>query len=575
MKHYFTAKSIVGVVILGLTLGFVLSAQVASAADLYSDEYDFGYDSGGYDFGYDSGYYDYGYDSEDYDHGYDYSSYDYDFGYDSGSYDYGYDSDYSDFGYDSNYYDYGYDSNYYDYGYDSDDGYDSGTLGYDSDYYDYGYDSGYDDYGYDSGSYDYGYDSGYYGYDSDYDDYGYDSGYDDYGYDPYDDDCYYDDCYDDYEDDYYEDDYDYYGGSTYSAPKSYSSGLSYYVKDFVSSYSPKTKVVTVGGGSNQNVNKNYNYNYNYNTGSHYTPPVQHPQPTCTIWASNSSVQSGGSTTLNWSTSNASSASLTDFGSVSTGSNRSQVVHNLYSTRTYSMTVYGQGGSATCQTTVGVYSHPTPAPTPSAPTCAIYVTPTQKTAGQSATLSWTTSGNASSAIISNIGSVNLSGSRSVNPSQTTHYTMTVYGQGGSTTCNTVLNVSSNPNVLVNLAQVPYTGFDLGPWGNAAYFLALSGMSVGAAYMLFFFRGGIHNGYAFAAARRNEGEQEATIINEYVLPGYGATDTSESDVAAAIAEPIAREKVNTRDTMAMVTDGKSQPRLVINRAQANVRTLPGQN
>ncbi|PIR86474.1 hypothetical protein COU13_00725 [Candidatus Kaiserbacteria bacterium CG10_big_fil_rev_8_21_14_0_10_43_70] len=259
-----------------------------------------------------------------------------------------------------------------------------------------------------------------------------------------------------YYDEYYE---PFYGYSSFSTPSfgfgGGGSGKSSSNSNSGSKSSSNSSASAVANSSSSSVNNNTNVNNNTVNNTIVTkvtdkqPTIQqpfHPTPNCTLFANPSSVASGGNTTLIWSSSNATSASLSGFGSVQTSGSR--VVSNLQSTQTYTLTVNGQGGTNTCSTTVGVHSNPTPTPTPF---CTITVNPSfinnsYGYGNQSATLSWTSS-NATSAHINNIGQVSTSGSRTVNPGASTTYTMTVNGQGGSNTCTAHLTVgNTQPPVI---------------------------------------------------------------------------------------------------------------------------------
>ena len=182
-------------------------------------------------------------------------------------------------------------------------------------------------------------------------------------------------------------------------------------------------------------------------------------PSCTIYANPSTINyAGNSSTLTWSSSNATSANLSNVGSV--GTSGSQTV-NPSGTTTYTLTVTGaQGQSANCQTTVYVNT------TSQAPSCWITLSPQSGYSGsyynQQATLSWGSSNATSASINPNIGSVGTSGSRTVYPSVNQMYTMTVYNsQGQSATCQTsqyyqpmptptnlYCSISANPSSIQN-------------------------------------------------------------------------------------------------------------------------------
>ncbi|RJQ35488.1 hypothetical protein C4556_00095 [Candidatus Parcubacteria bacterium] len=219
-----------------------------------------------------------------------------------------------------------------------------------------------------------------------------------------------------------------------------------------------------------------------------TITVQQAQtPSCTISANPSSIQTGGSSYLTWSSSNAVSATLTNFGNV--GVNGNQTVYPLHTT-TYTLTVYNaQGQSAQCQTTVTVSTIPFQNP----PSCWITLTPQygygSYNYNQQATLTWG-SNNATSAYISPlIGSVPTSGSRTVYTDGYVMYTMTVYNaQGQSATCQTQTQVIPPPPVYppqITLTQIPYTGLDLGTVGTMAYYFSILAFALAASYLAVYY------------------------------------------------------------------------------------------
>ena len=125
----------------------------------------------------------------------------------------------------------------------------------------------------------------------------------------------------------------------------------------------------------------------------------------------------------------------------------------------------------------------------APTCWLSVSPQYINPGQSATINWT-SNNASSGYIPGIGTVFGSGQGVVSPSQTTQYTATFTGPGGSTNCYGTVVVQGGlvasaiaPRApSVTLSQVPYTGLDLGPVGTILYWLGLVLLCALLAYLI---------------------------------------------------------------------------------------------
>ena len=87
----------------------------------------------------------------------------------------------------------------------------------------------------------------------------------------------------------------------------------------------------------------------------------------------------------------------------------------------------------------------------------------------------------------MGTVNVSGSRMVNPVSSRTYTLTISGMGGTRTCSTYVTVGSAAP-YVSLSQIPYTGFDGGPLQSALYFGGLLAFALSAAYLVLYFKGG---------------------------------------------------------------------------------------
>jgi peptidoglycan-associated lipoprotein len=88
--------------------------------------------------------------------------------------------------------------------------------------------------------------------------------------------------------------------------------------------------------------------------------------------------------------------------------------------------------------------PPPAETAPAPTATINANPTAINPGQSVTLTWSTT-DANSASIEGIGPVPTAGTRTVQPTESTNYTLSATGDGG--------NAVATARVTVNGAQAP--------------------------------------------------------------------------------------------------------------------------
>ncbi|HEV2462677.1 MAG TPA: peptidoglycan-associated lipoprotein Pal [Acidobacteriaceae bacterium] len=85
--------------------------------------------------------------------------------------------------------------------------------------------------------------------------------------------------------------------------------------------------------------------------------------------------------------------------------------------------------------------PPPAATAPAPTANITATPDTINAGQSVVLTWHTT-DANSASIEGLGNVPTSGTRTVQPTESTDYTLTATGDGGNTTATAHVTVNTS-------------------------------------------------------------------------------------------------------------------------------------
>ncbi|MBC7836172.1 hypothetical protein H7X87_00120 [Acetobacteraceae bacterium] len=167
------------------------------------------------------------------------------------------------------------------------------------------------------------------------------------------------------------------------------------------------------------------------------PPPPAQAPVCSMYASRTSVQKGETVNITWTSSNATAAQISpEFGGEPTNSTRTTSA--LQQTTTYSGVFTGPGGSVTCSVTITVTTPPPP-PHYDAPVCMLYASPSTIEKGNSATLSWNSTNATSATFNQGIGSVAPDGSRSVSPQQTTTYTGTFSGQGGTVTCSKTITV----------------------------------------------------------------------------------------------------------------------------------------
>lgn len=90
--------------------------------------------------------------------------------------------------------------------------------------------------------------------------------------------------------------------------------------------------------------------------------------------------------------------------------------------------------------------PTPPPPPK-PTVSIQASPTSINKGQSTTLSWTSTDATQLTIAPDVGAVNAQGSTTVSPADSTTYTITASGPGGSADSSVRVTVTAPPPPVV--------------------------------------------------------------------------------------------------------------------------------
>ncbi len=163
------------------------------------------------------------------------------------------------------------------------------------------------------------------------------------------------------------------------------------------------------------------------------PPVV---PVCDfITASPVTITRGQSSTLSWGTTNVTSASLNNgIGAVAVDGSTTVTPND---TTTYTLTGIGANNQqVTCSRTVTV----TPVVV-NAPICDfVTASPVTITRGQSSTLSWGTTNATQVSINNGIGNVEVDGTRTVSPLETTTYTLTVVGTNNQqVTCAKTITV----------------------------------------------------------------------------------------------------------------------------------------
>ena len=158
-------------------------------------------------------------------------------------------------------------------------------------------------------------------------------------------------------------------------------------------------------------------------------------PTVNLSANPTSIQTGGSTTVAWSSTNTTSCVASGAWSGSQPLS-GQTTISPPSTATYTLTCSGAGGSTAKSVTVSV------AAASPAPTVSLSADPTSIQAGGSATIAWSST-NATSCAASGAwsGSRALSGQTTMSPSSTSTYTLACSGTGGTASQSVTINVNA--------------------------------------------------------------------------------------------------------------------------------------
>jgi len=163
------------------------------------------------------------------------------------------------------------------------------------------------------------------------------------------------------------------------------------------------------------------------TTTSFTVNIIYPAPIVEISANPETLVSGQSSTLTWSSTNADTAVI-DQGIGSVSANGTITVSPT-GTTTYTITATGLGGTATASVTISFFP----------PTAGIQASPETIAAGESSTITWTTTYTDTCTIEPGIGSVNPNGSIVVSPGQTTTYTLTATGLGGTATASVTVSI----------------------------------------------------------------------------------------------------------------------------------------
>lgn len=197
-------------------------------------------------------------------------------------------------------------------------------------------------------------------------------------------------------------------------------------------------------------------------------------------------------------------------------------------------------------------------------CVITASPSYVQNGQASYLSWTSYGATSAWLSDGIGVVAPNGSLAVRPNVSTTYTLTVSGLGGTRSCTTYVTVSGMAP-YVSLSQIPYTGFDLGTFGNAIYWIGLLSLALASAYLVLYYRGGAanfaHSLFGNRRLVRARAEAAPVMFSKSVTPKAFAPSYAKAPEGMLAA----RVEISPKDSMTFAdSENGLTPRIVVNRA-----------
>lgn len=207
-------------------------------------------------------------------------------------------------------------------------------------------------------------------------------------------------------------------------------------------------------------------------------------------ASPSAIIQGQSSTLSWTTSNATSASIGGIGAVDVDG--STTVNPQFTT-TYTLTANGLGNQTTTRNvTVTVYIPPI---------VTLSLARSSIIAGECTTLSWTTTGDANTITVGpGITNQNLNSFTQVCPTQTTTYGATVSGLGGTDSDSIILRVYYPPTISITTPD----SINYGQQSTISYTTRYSNTSVTVTPTYFYLDGTTVTGASFQLNKPNSAE-----------------------------------------------------------------------
>ena len=220
--------------------------------------------------------------------------------------------------------------------------------------------------------------------------------------------------------------------------------------------------------------------------------------------SDSSIRRGDNVTLNWSTTNVDTVSISNINASSLSGNQTVSPSN---DTTYILTATQGSKTVNCPVSVDVSSGGGGGGGSSSPRCELEISDDKITAGEEVTLRWDTSRASEITIKDDRGNVIfttddylskdkedfLDGSIKVKPTRDTEYTITAERGSRDRECKVDVEVEDDVVVLqtrdqqplvagISLSQVPYTGFEAGPFMTILFYALLVAWSLFITYLM---------------------------------------------------------------------------------------------
>ena len=171
-----------------------------------------------------------------------------------------------------------------------------------------------------------------------------------------------------------------------------------------------------------------------------------------FWAEPTTISPGGDSTLHWDVHNAARVSIKQ-GSQELGPQPLQGNRSVspVATTDFTLTADGPGGTRTAEVTVYVGARP--GPPAATPEITFWLDPDHIGRGQASTMRWIVRNATDASINRGVGTVPLSGTRQVFPTESTRYTLTAQGQNGgakAATASVVVDAATSPPIASSQA-----------------------------------------------------------------------------------------------------------------------------